>query len=61
MKKFLAFLLAAGMLTGIAACGTTKDNDTTTSSEKPSETTAGSEDPGDDFSELYGSGSSKDV
>ena len=40
MKKFLAFLLAAGMLTGIAACGTTKDNDTTTSSEKPSETTA---------------------
>ena len=46
MKKFLAFLLAAGMLTGIAACGTTKDNDTTTSSEKPSETTAGSEDPG---------------
>ena len=45
MKKILAFLLAAGMLFGICACGTVKDNETTASSGKPGETTAGSEDP----------------
>lgn len=51
MKKFLAFLLAAGMLIGITACGTTQDNETTVDTKDTETTSLSHTDP--DFPKTF--------